>query len=81
MNALTYTDEALAEAERLAWREAARCWAEYRVAAAVRDTNPETSIEASQARLAQALHDAAWSAEMFWRSLHDERMARQDLRS
>jgi hypothetical protein len=52
--------ELVAMKER-AWRDAARHWAEYRAA-----SNDEDERE-----VRQMLHDAAWSAEHFWRALYD----------
>jgi len=58
--ALSDTD--LQRMERSAWREASRAWSECRA-------NDEPTIS-------NMLNESAWSAEHFWRALHDERIAR-----
>ena len=67
----TFSDVDLARMRDTAWREAARCWAEWREA----DGRREDSDDARW--LAQTLHDAAWSAEHHWRHIHDVYMARR----
>jgi len=56
------SDADLLRMERSAWRESARAWADYHA-------NREPSIGGM-------LNESAWSAEHFWRALHDERIAR-----
>lgn len=45
-----------------AWREAARCWQEYR--AWTDDSDEGRAVR-------QMLHDSAWAAENHWRALYD----------
>jgi len=55
-------DADLQRMERSAWREASRSWSEYHA-------NTEPTIS-------NMLNESAWSAEHFWRALHDERIRR-----
>lgn len=61
------SDEELETAFNRAWREAARCWQDYRNAPG--DTPDDRTVR-------QMLHDEAWSAEHYWRRLYDERKRR-----
>jgi hypothetical protein len=58
-----------------AWLEACRCWQEYR-----ETPNGDSNGSAAEVdlyRVKQMLHDAAWSAENYWRSLYDELLKRE----
>jgi hypothetical protein len=52
----------LVQMKERAWLDAARHWSEYRNAPSETDDDREVR---------QILHDAAWSAEHFWRALYD----------
>lgn len=62
-------DAALRRMAVRAWSDAARCWQEYRAWSC--DASDPDNLAVSN-----MLHDGAWSAEHYWRSLYDACKAR-----